>query len=203
VDGVFSADPRKIANAHLLSKITCSVTISLPVYKQAKLLTSYGSEVIHHRAIDQAISARIPIVVRNVVNPTGAGTLVDIHANPTAPADAFAVTILNDLELIDVSFNGSALPSGHHPLSLVLDTLKDDKRRDITLDLVTSSQDEISFVVSDTRHGQRVVDRLSHVASVTLHQDMSYVLAVFDHKNRPYAFTEILKALLEAQIEIS
>ncbi|KAG6812794.1 hypothetical protein H0H92_000426 [Tricholoma furcatifolium] len=211
VDGVFSADPRKITNARLLPKITSA---------QAKLLTAYGSEVIHHRAIDQAVRAKIPIVVRNVVNPAGAGTRVetDPRANDTKCNEerasfsaVFAVTILNDLQLVDAYFSEWELSLSQHPLSLVLDIIQDDKNRNLSMDLVTSSQDEVTFVISDTTSQKdrscseisRRLEELKCVASVTISPQMSYLQAVFNQKDRPAASIEIMKALAEAQIDIA
>ncbi|KAG6816116.1 hypothetical protein H0H87_008538 [Tephrocybe sp. NHM501043] len=214
VDGVFSADPRKIKSAQLLPEIT-SV--------QAKLLTAYGSEVIHHRAIDQAICAGIPILVKNVVNPTGAGTRVETctgavpelhtksHASSTPPAivtaPVFAVTVLNDLELVDVRFDNWELTPDVHPLGIVLDVVKRDKHSKIGMDLITTSQDEVGFVVSDSnsRDDEKTFknfEELKRVASVTISRNMSYVQVVFDHKNQTYILLEIMKALSSAQIEV-
>ncbi|KAF5367874.1 hypothetical protein D9615_010491 [Tricholomella constricta] len=92
VDGVFSADPRKIPTARLLTEISAD---------QAKLLTSYGSEVVHHRAIDQLQATLdheeripIPIIVKNVVNPHGTGTrIVTAAISPTPAPRAGAMTM--------------------------------------------------------------------------------------------------------------
>lgn len=67
VDGIYTADPRKVPTARLLSQITP---------EEAAELTYYGSEVIHPFTMDQVIRARIPIRIKNVMNPTGNGTVV-------------------------------------------------------------------------------------------------------------------------------
>ena len=67
VDGIFTADPRKVATAHLLESVTPS---------EASELTFYGSEVIHPFTMDQVIKAMIPIRIKNVMNPRSHGTVV-------------------------------------------------------------------------------------------------------------------------------
>lgn len=67
VDGIFTADPRKVKNARLLKTVT-------PL--EASELTYYGSEVIHPFTMEQVIKARIPIRIKNVQNPTGEGTII-------------------------------------------------------------------------------------------------------------------------------
>ncbi|CAE6484727.1 unnamed protein product [Rhizoctonia solani] len=68
VDGIFTADPRKVPTARLLSSISPD---------EAAELTYYGSEVIHPFTMAQAIRARIPIRIKNVERPSGEGTVVD------------------------------------------------------------------------------------------------------------------------------
>lgn len=67
VDGIFTADPRKVPTAQLIPQITPA---------EAAELTFYGSEVIHPSTMDQVIRARIPIRIKNVMNPRGGGTII-------------------------------------------------------------------------------------------------------------------------------
>ncbi|KAI9307430.1 Aspartate/glutamate/uridylate kinase [Cunninghamella echinulata] len=67
VDGIFTADPRKVLNARLLPIITP---------EEAAELTYYGSEVIHPFTMEQVIRACIPIRIKNVENPAGSGTII-------------------------------------------------------------------------------------------------------------------------------
>ena len=67
VDGVFTADPRKVPTARLIPSITP---------EEAAELTYYGSEVIHPFTMEQAIKKAIPIRIKNVENPTGQGTVI-------------------------------------------------------------------------------------------------------------------------------
>lgn len=67
VDGIFTADPRKVEGARLLPIITP---------EEAAELTYYGSEVIHPFTMEQVIRASIPIRIKNVENPKGQGTII-------------------------------------------------------------------------------------------------------------------------------
>ncbi|CAI6333487.1 unnamed protein product [Periconia digitata] len=67
VDGIFTADPRKVPTARLLPTVTPS---------EAAELTFYGSEVIHPFTMEQVIRARIPIRIKNVMNPRNNGTVI-------------------------------------------------------------------------------------------------------------------------------
>jgi aspartate kinase len=80
VDGIFTADPRKVPTARLLPSVTPS---------EAAELTFYGSEVIHPFTMEQVIRARIPIRIKNVMNPRNPGTIIFPDAidkiDPKAP----------------------------------------------------------------------------------------------------------------------
>lgn len=67
VDGIFTADPRKVPTAQLIPQISPA---------EAAELTFYGSEVIHPSTMDQVIRASIPIRIKNVMNPRGKGTII-------------------------------------------------------------------------------------------------------------------------------
>ncbi|KAF5338091.1 hypothetical protein D9611_014192 [Ephemerocybe angulata] len=67
VDGIFTADPRKVPTARLIPVISPD---------EAAELTYYGSEVVHPFVMEQAIRRKIPIRIKNVENPTGGGTVI-------------------------------------------------------------------------------------------------------------------------------
>jgi aspartate kinase len=83
VDGIFTADPRKVPTARLIPSVTPA---------EAAELTFYGSEVIHPFTMEQVIRARIPIRIKNVMNPRGAGTVI----YPDAEEEAHAATHANN-----------------------------------------------------------------------------------------------------------
>ncbi|KAJ2913805.1 hypothetical protein MD484_g6618, partial [Candolleomyces efflorescens] len=73
VDGIFTADPRKVPTARLIPVISPD---------EAAELTYYGSEVVHPFVMEQVIRKKIPIRIKNVENPSGGGTV--IHPDPDA-----------------------------------------------------------------------------------------------------------------------
>ncbi|KAH6722814.1 aspartate kinase [Leptodontidium sp. MPI-SDFR-AT-0119] len=82
VDGIFTADPRKISSARLLATITL---------EEASELTYYGSEVIHPFTMDQIRQASIPLRLKNVKNPSGSGTI--IYPSPSGVSTPSTVSV--------------------------------------------------------------------------------------------------------------
>ena len=69
VDGVLSADPRRVPAAQVLTDVS---------YNEAMELAYFGAKVIHPKTMQPAISAQpqIPIYIRNTFQPTFPGTRI-------------------------------------------------------------------------------------------------------------------------------
>ncbi|KAF8175927.1 Aspartate/glutamate/uridylate kinase [Mycena galopus ATCC 62051] len=72
VDGIFTADHRKVATARLIPIISSA---------EAAELTYYGSEVAHPLAMEQAIRYKIPIRIKNLQNPRGTGIVIQTDSD--------------------------------------------------------------------------------------------------------------------------
>lgn len=67
VDGVFSADPRKVPEAFCLDEMT---------YNEAWELSYFGANVLHPRTTIPALKHKIPITLRNFFNVEAPGTQI-------------------------------------------------------------------------------------------------------------------------------
>jgi aspartate kinase len=178
VDGIFTADPRKVPTARLISIISP---------EEAAELTYYGSEVVHPFTMEQAIRAKIPIRIKNVENPGGGGTV--IHPDPEVdPAEVqeglgtksvpepaplsllsrlshppdnhehkrvpTAVTIKDNVIIVNVNSNRKSVSHGF--LAGIFSTLD---RFGIVVDLVSMSEVHVSMAFED-KLGKKLFDRL-------------------------------------------
>jgi aspartate kinase len=67
VDGIMTADPRIVSDAALIEKIS---------YNEVFNLADQGAKVIHPKAIEIAMSANIPLVIKNTLNNCS-GTIIN------------------------------------------------------------------------------------------------------------------------------
>jgi aspartokinase/homoserine dehydrogenase 1 len=67
VDGVLTADPRKVKRAFSLKSIT---------YEEAMELSHFGAKVIHPPTMQPALNKKIPIRIKNTFKPESEGTLI-------------------------------------------------------------------------------------------------------------------------------
>lgn len=174
VDGIFTADPRKVLTARVIPIISPD---------EAAELTYYGSEVVHPFTMEQVIRKKIPIRIKNVVNPTGGGTV--IHPDPDAgeslepesplidpvtlknihdlalAADSYqrkrlptAVTIKEHIVVLNVNSNRKSVSHGF--LAGIFGTLD---RFGVVVDLISTSEVHVSMAIEDGL-AKKVLDRL-------------------------------------------
>ncbi|KZT52638.1 aspartate kinase, partial [Calocera cornea HHB12733] len=191
VDGIFTADPRKVPTARLLEVI---------YPEEAKELTYYGSEVVHPFVMDQVMRMAIPIRIKNVENPQGGGTIISpeppsppgtpgaISTNPSAPASSprrlpTAVTIKDNIIILNVASTGRKT-STHGFLASIFGILD---RWGVTVDLVSTSEVHVSMALEDFTAGSgsggrrmrdRLVAELSKIGQVTLSPEMAILSLV-------------------------
>lgn len=67
VDGVMTADPRKVEKAFSIPSMT---------YEEAMEMSHFGAKVIHPPTMQPALDRNIPIRIRNTFNPAFEGTLI-------------------------------------------------------------------------------------------------------------------------------
>ncbi|CAN0043576.1 unnamed protein product, partial [Sphacelaria rigidula] len=74
VDGVLSADPRKVPEAKVLSEVS---------FNEAMELAFFGAKVIHPKTMQPAVSAGIPLFIKNTFNPDFPGTRIFTSSTAT------------------------------------------------------------------------------------------------------------------------
>lgn len=217
VDGIFTADPRKVKFARLLKSVTPD---------EAAELTYYGSEVIHPFTMEQVINARIPIRIKNVMNPNGEGTIIypdniskkgeQTPPHPPVsldklPSDYFnkqkmkiptAVTAKNDIAVVNIHSNKKTLSHGF--LANVFSIL--DKHKTV-VDLISTSEVHVSMAVSyfkDQRKSfLKVIEDLKKFGGVDVTYDLSIVSLVGIHMKQLIGTAgAMFKILADEQINI-
>lgn len=105
VDGVYSADPRKVSEAVILKQLS---------YQEAWEMSYFGANVLHPRTIIPVMKYDIPIVIRNIFNLAAPGTVIcrpagfgieDCH-RVDSPVKGFAT--IDNLALVNVEGTGMA-----------------------------------------------------------------------------------------------
>ncbi len=96
VDGVMSADPRLVPDAHTIPELS---------YREVAELAYFGAKVLHPKTIRPVIEANIPLRVRNTFHPEGPGTLIR-QEREAVPGQIKALTVIWDLGMVTVEGRG-------------------------------------------------------------------------------------------------
>jgi bifunctional aspartokinase / homoserine dehydrogenase 1 len=106
VDGVLSADPRRVPDARVIDSLS---------YNEAMELAYFGAKVIHPQTMAPAVGRDIPIWIRNTFAPEKAGTL--ICARPTSTLPVKGITSIEGVALINLEGAGMiGVPGTAHRL---------------------------------------------------------------------------------------
>src|SRR5256886_2377081 len=106
VDGVLSADPRRVPDAIVIPELS---------YQEASELAYFGARVIHPNTMFPAITRGIPIWIRNTFKPDERGTAISAKSKSEVPIKGFAT--VDEMTLINVEGTGmSGVPGVSHKL---------------------------------------------------------------------------------------
>jgi aspartokinase/homoserine dehydrogenase 1 len=106
VDGVLSADPRRVPDATVIDSLS---------YNEAMELAYFGAKVIHPQTMAPAVGRDIPIWIRNTFAPQKKGTL--ICAKPESLLPVKGITTIENVALINLEGAGMiGVPGTAHRL---------------------------------------------------------------------------------------
>ncbi len=95
VDGVLSADPRRVPDATVIDSLS---------YNEAMELAYFGAKVIHPQTMAPAVGRSIPIWIRNTFAPEKPGTL--ICARPSSGQPVKGITSIDSVALVNLEGAG-------------------------------------------------------------------------------------------------
>lgn len=133
VDGVFSADPRRVPDAVVIPELS---------YQEASELAYFGAKVIHPNTMSPAISNGITVWIKNTFKPDAPGTKISDSSPSNMPIKGFAA--VEDMALINVEGTGMiGIPGVAHKLFGALRAV------DVSIVMISqaSSEHSICFAV--------------------------------------------------------
>jgi aspartokinase/homoserine dehydrogenase 1 len=96
VNGVLTADPRKVSKAFTIPSMT---------YAEAMEMSHFGAKVIYPPTLQPALRKEIPVVIKNTFNPDFGGTIVSKKGDPQGH-DVKGISSINDIALLTLQGGG-------------------------------------------------------------------------------------------------
>jgi aspartokinase/homoserine dehydrogenase 1 len=134
VDGMMTADPRKVKSAFTIPAIS---------YAEAMELTHFGAKVIYPPSLQPAFAANIPIRVLNTFNPSFEGTVVS-KESIVSPYIITGISSIDQLALVNLQGSGMIGVAG---VSAKLFTVLAREKISVVLISQASSEHSICFAI--------------------------------------------------------
>ena len=137
VAGMFSANPRQVPGARLLSRLD---------YEEAQEIATTGAKVLHPRCINPVREARVPLVIRDTNHPELAGTEIAAGAVDAAPSIK-AISSRSGITLISMESIGMWQQVG-----FLADVFEFFKRHGLSIYLVGTSETNVTVSLDPTEN---------------------------------------------------
>ena len=102
VDGVMTADPRKVPAAFSIDRMT---------YEEAMEMSHFGAKVIHPPTMQPALDHQIPIRIKNTFSPEFPGTVIGTR-DPSAKFPIKGISSIDDISLLRIQGSGMVGTAG-------------------------------------------------------------------------------------------
>jgi len=167
VDGVFTADPRKVPTARKLDQIT---------YDEMLELATLGAGVLHNRSVELAKKQGVQLVVRSSLN-TSEGTVVKEDAKMekmlvsgvAADKDTARIALIGLKDEPGVAFRLFNHLARHNiNVDMILQSVGRDATKDISFTVSEDNADEAVEIVERHFHEYEKIDVDKEVAKVSI-----------------------------------
>lgn len=151
VNGVLTADPRKVEQAFSIDHMT---------YEEAMEMSHFGAKVIYPPTIVPAMEHRIPLRIKNTFEPDHPGTLIDEHGGKDDKHPVKGIASIKEVAVLTLEGGGLFGLGGANLTAKLFGVLASEK---ITVILITqgSSQHALSFAVEPgmAKHARKAIER--------------------------------------------
>ena len=167
VDGVYTADPRKVPSARKLEQIT---------YDEMLELATLGAGVLHNRSVELAKKQGVQLVVRSSLN-TSEGTVVKedtkmekmLVSGVAADKDAARIALIGLKDEPGVAFRLFNHLARHNiNVDMILQSVGREGTKDISFTVAVDNADEAVEIVERHFHEYDKIDVEKNVAKVSI-----------------------------------
>ncbi len=146
VPGMFSANPRAVKQARLLTRLD---------YEEAQEIATTGAKVLHPRCIQPCRRSGVPLWIRDTAYPQLAGTVIDANAEPVLGVKA--ISSRRGIVLVSMESIGMWQQVG-----FLSDLFATFKQHGLSVDLIGSSETNVTVSLdpSDNLVSSNVLDAL-------------------------------------------
>ena len=162
VDGVHTADPRRVEGTKSLDAIS---------FREAADMAHSGAKVLHPSTMEPAVGKNIPIKVLNSMNPSAKGTV--ILNEEVIPSGVKSVSCKENVRMLNVFSSRVYNSSGF--LGRVFSIFG---KHHFSFDLIAVSEGSVSVTIGEDDDIQAMIDELSEFSAVFIETGKSQIAIV-------------------------
>jgi aspartate kinase len=166
VDGILTADPRLVKDAHPVETVT---------YEEAAELAYFGAQVLHPRAMQPCLKTNTPVLVKNSYNPDAPGTRIVSVLPEKSKLPVRALTSRKNVTLVDIVSTRMVGQPGF--LEGVFSTFA---RHGISVDMIASSEVSVSLTLDAVNSLAGLKEDLARIARVDIKTGKAIVTIIGD-----------------------
>ena len=162
VDGVHTADPRRVEETKSLEAIS---------FREAADMAHSGAKVLHPSTMEPAVGKNIPIKVLNSMNPSAKGTVIKQESDIRSGVKS--VSCKENVRMLNIFSSRVYNSSGF--LSRVFSIFG---KHHFSFDLITVSEGSVSVTIGEDDDIQEMMEELSVFATVFIETGKSQIAIV-------------------------
>jgi aspartate kinase len=159
VNGIMSADPRVVSDAHTISEIS---------FNEASELAYFGARVLHPKTIWPAVKKNLAVKVLNSFEPSDKGTTIVKKVKTKEVVRAIACK--KNISLVNLSSTRMLLAHGF--LARVFIVFEDYKK---SVDMISTTEVSVSLTVDNDKDLDNIKEDLEGVADVRIEKGKSII----------------------------
>ena len=175
IDGFHNNDPRFVENTRAISNLS---------FDEAAELAYFGAKILHPQTVMPVRQVKIPVRLKNTMNPTAHGTLI---TNKIHGEGIKAIAAKDNITAIKIKSARMLLAHGF--LKKVFEIFE---RYETAIDMITTSEIAVSLTIDDTTNLNNIVKELEQFSIVEVDDYMSIVCLVGNeiiyHQDTPNLF---------------
>ena len=186
IDGVHNNDPRIVDNTFPIAHMS---------FDEAAELAYFGAKILHPATILPAKLKNIPVLLKNTMDPTAAGTTV---SNDVLGSGIKAIAAKDNITLVNIKSSRMLMAYGF--LRKVFEIFENYRT---PIDMITTSEVALSITIDNSKFLPEILGELRELGTVTITDEQSIICIVgnMDNKNQGYA-SEILSAMNDIPVSM-
>lgn len=176
VDGMLTADPRKVKGTKIINKIS---------FEEAAELAYFGAKVLHPLTIQPAVEKNIPVLIKNSISPEKEGTRIVKDSAPAPEADspgkdsfdtnAGIKSIACKENIIVMNIFSTRMLNSYGFLNRIFEVFEKHKT---SVDLIATSEVNVSLTLESDEFLDAIAADISKFAIVKIEHDKSLICIV-------------------------